>query len=141
MQVKIRKLNDKAVIPSYAKQGDAGMDLTCTEIVEVNEKGYGYVEYKTGLAFEIPEGHVAILLPRSSVSKTGLIQATSGVIDSGYRGEVTFRFKQVPGTIRHNVGDRVCQMIIIPIPTIEFVESDELSTTARGEGGHGSTGK
>src|SRR5690606_10497369 len=91
MKVKIKRLHPQAVIPSYAKPGDAGMDLTATS------KSYdenGNVVYGTGLAFEIPEGYVGLLFPRSSNSKTDLILSNSvGVLDSGYRGEVMFKFK------------------------------------------------
>jgi len=141
MQVKIKRLHKDAVIPSYAKPGDAAMDLTAVSMNIVDEKDHAYIEYCSGLAFEIPEGYVGILKPRSSVSTTGLIEATSGIIDSGYRGDVTFRFKHVPSGKKYEVGERFCQLYIIPIPTIEFVETEELSTTERGAGGHGSTGK
>lgn len=151
MKVKIKKLNDLAVIPSYAKQGDAGMDITAIS-KQVSEDGL-YIEYKTGLAIEIPEGYVGLIFPRSSVSKTTLSLANAvGVIDSGYRGEISFRFKDsgisvsmdnndfVEG-IAYNVGDRVGQLIILPFPTIEFEEVTELSNTTRGKGSYGSTGK
>lgn len=92
MKVKIKKLNKDAVIPSYAKDGDAGMDLTATS------KSYdenGNVVYGTGLAFEIPEGYVGLLFPRSSNSKKDLLLSNSvGILDSGYRGEVLFKFKK-----------------------------------------------
>ena len=142
MKVKIKKLHPDAIIPSYALPGDAGMDLTATSMNNMNFGNYSYVEYGTGLAIEIPEGHVGIIRPRSSVSKTTLGFSTSGVIDSGYRGEITVRFKQInEETYKHfSVGERIAQLIIIPYPNIEFEEVDELSETERGEGGHGSTG-
>lgn len=91
MEVKIKKLCETAVIPSYAKPGDAGMDLVATS--KVFDK-YGNVEYGTGLAMEIPEGYVGLLFPRSSISKQDLSLANAvGVIDSGYRGEIKFKFK------------------------------------------------
>jgi dUTP pyrophosphatase len=141
MKVKIKKLSPNAVIPSYAKPGDAGMDLTAIEMNIVEENGYGYIEYKTGLAFEIPEGYVGLIFPRSSISKTGMILSNSvGVIDAGYRGEVSFRFKWIAGTTHYKTGEKVGQLIILPYPQIEF-EEGELSSTDRGEGGFGSTGK
>lgn len=139
MKVRIKKLHQDAVIPKYAKEGDAGMDLVATEMNMVNSGRYQYVEYRTGLAIEIPEGYFGFLRPRSSVSKTTLIEATSGIIDSGYRGELSFRFKCSDGII-YGKGDRVCQLIILPYPTIEFEEADELTETERGSGGYGSTG-
>ena len=139
MQIRIKKLHDKAVIPSYAKQGDAGMDLTCVGWKTTET----YIEYDTGLAMEIPEGHVGFLFPRSSVSKTNLMLANCvGVVDSGYRGPVKLRFKELNGPIggRYKEGDRVGQLIIMPVPNFNCVEVEELTETSRGEGGFGSTG-
>lgn len=91
MKVKIKKLCESAVIPSYAKPGDAGMDLTATS--RIFDK-YGNVEYGTGIAMEIPEGYVGLLFPRSSICKKDLSLSNAvGVIDSGYRGEIKFKFK------------------------------------------------
>jgi len=139
MKVKIKKLHKDAVIPQYAKKGDAGMDLTATRVwVEGSNVCYG-----TGLAFEIPEGYVGLLFPRSSNAKKDLLLSNSvGVLDSGYRGEVSFKFKpQKQGGEMYMVGERVGQMIILPYPLIEFEETDELTKTERGDGGYGSTGK
>jgi dUTP pyrophosphatase len=83
IEVNVKKLVENAVIPTYAQDGDAGMDLTATSINVVETPDFGYIEYGTGLAFEIPKGFVGLLYPRSSVSKTGLILANSvGVVDS-----------------------------------------------------------
>lgn len=142
MEIKVKRLDPKAIIPCYAKAGDAGMDLTATSIKFVNDPGYGFVEYGTGLAMEIPEGYYGAIVPRSSISKTGLILANSpGTIDSGYRGEIKLRFKAIPGTKILEVGDRVAQIIIMKYPEVKFVGVDELSDTERGDGGFGSTGK
>jgi len=141
MVVKIKKLDSKAVIPSYSKAGDAAMDLTATSIAKVDRDDFGYLEYGTGLAFEIPEGYVGLLFPRSSISNSGLILSNSvGVLDSGYRGEVKFRFKHIPDTMYYKPGDRVGQIIIIPYPQITLEEVEELSSSERSEGGFGSTG-
>ena len=140
MKIKIKKLHDDAVVPSYAKVGDAGMDLTCVDF----KTSETYVEYDTGLAMEIPDGHVGFLFPRSSVSKTNLVLANCvGVVDSGYRGPVKLRFKEINGPIggRYKIGDRVGQIVIMPVPSFEFEEVSELTETSRGEGGFGSTGK
>jgi dUTP pyrophosphatase len=140
MQVKIKKLHTDAVIPKYAKEGDAGMDLTAVTILE--QTPYS-VTYDTGLAFEIPEGFVGYIFPRSSIRKYGLLLSNSvGVVDSGYRGSVQATFKRT-GHIEkyYSVGDRIAQIIIMPIPYINFVEAEELSSTERGTGGFGSTGK
>ena len=152
LNVKIKKLSKDAVIPTYAKHGDAGMDLTATS------KAYdehGNVVYGTGLAFEIPFGYVGLLFPRSSNTKKDLILGNSvGVLDSGYRGEVVFKFKTIDthymqdGKLtflkrnsmqEYNLGDRIGQIIIIPHPQVTFIEVDKLSNSDRGIGGFGST--
>lgn len=146
MKVKIKKLNESAVIPKYSKAGDAGMDLVATS--KETDK-YGNIVYGTGLAFEIPKGYVGLLFPRSSISKYDMnLTNSTGVLDSGYRGEVFFKFK-CPSRFTnfddtcftYNVGDRIGQIIILPYPQIEFEEVEELSETDRGTGGFGSTGK
>ena len=173
MEVKIKKLCETAVVPSYAKPGDAGMDLVATS--RIFDK-YGNVEYGTGLAMEIPEGYVGLIFARSSIFKQDLSLANAvGVIDSGYRGEIKFKFKPtlsymdfgttedvhgvskesdtfdfvgIAGDIQkdsieasiYKVGDRVGQIIILPYPTISFLEVDELSSTERADGGFGHTG-
>ena len=139
MKVKIKKLNENAVIPSYSKQGDAGLDLTATSMT-IDE--YGNIVYGTGLAFEIPDGHFGLLFPRSSIAKYPIMLKNSvGVLDSNYRGEVTFKFRQMENGDTYHVGDRIGQIIILPYPEIKFVESEELSDTERGSGGYGSTGR
>lgn len=141
MKVKIKKLSPEAVIPSYSKIGDAGLDLTATWIKVEDHNNYGYFEYGTGIAVDIPDGHVGLLFPRSSISNTGMLLSNSvGVIDSGYRGEIKLRFKYISGTNAYNVGDRIGQLIIIPYPTIEFEEVEDLGSSERGDGGWGSTG-
>ena len=138
MKVRIKKLSENAVIPTYAKEGDAGMDLVITSIIT---KNLGDVTYGFGIALEIPKGFVGLVFPRSSIRKTDLILSNSvGVIDSGYRGEIQATFKR-SGVYAYAVGDRGAQIMIIPHPPIEFEEADELSDTERGEGGFGSTGK
>lgn len=155
--VKIKKMHKDAVIPSYAKEGDAGLDLTATS---VNVDEYGCICYGTGLAFEIPEGYVGLVFPRSSNCKKGIALTNCvGVIDSGYRGEVSFKFRPLlfkaseidnrgwfdydMAGLRdaYKVGERVGQIIIMPYPRVEFEEVDELSETERGGGSYGSTGK
>ena len=142
MKVKIKKLHPDATIPTYAKPGDAGMDLTA---VSADFSDLDHLTYHTGLAIEIPEGYVGLLFPRSSVYKTGqqLINSV-GVIDSGYRGEIMLKYtRNINETerIAYRPGDRVGQLIIMPYPSIEFEEAEELSLTSRGSGGYGSTGK
>lgn len=140
MKVKIKKLVENAVIPHYAKNGDAGLDLTATSIEQKGEK----IIYHCGLAFEIPQGYFGFVVPRSSNAKKDLLLTNSaGVIDSGYRGEVTavFQKTRLLHTDLYNVGDRFAQLIILPYPQIEFEEVEELSKTERGVGGYGSSGE
>jgi dUTP pyrophosphatase len=154
MKVRIKKLSELAVIPSYAKDGDAGMDVIATSIISDTPT---QITYGLGIALEIPYGFVGLVFPRSSIRKTGLQLSNSvGVIDSGYRGELQATFnklfggeamydemkvKEIQPNDFYKVGDRVAQIMIIPHPPIEFEEADELSNTERGDGGFGSTGK
>ena len=161
MEIKVKKLTPEAVLPKYAHIGDAGMDVVATSISITDD----YIEYGTGLAFEVPKGYVMLIFPRSSNSKKDLLLCNSvGVLDSTYRGELKFRYKRIlraegeektnsivyPGmanqitfdaTKWYNVGDKIGQIMILPYPEINFNEVEELSETDRGEGGFGSTGK
>ena len=140
MKVKIKKLDSDAVIPSYAKIGDAGMDLVATNILSNTTFD---ITYALGIALEIPEGFVGLVFPRSSIRKYDLLLSNSvGVIDSGYRGEIQATFKKTNGldSFKYNTGERGAQIVILPYPQIKMVESTELSDTERGEGGFGSTG-
>lgn len=150
MKVKVKKLDEFAVIPTYAHPGeDAGLDLTATSYeykADIDCHVYG-----TGLAFEIPKGYVGLIFPRSGNRKTEAYQTNSvGVCDAGYRGELMVSFKnrtpkeedQIAQLIKpYEVGDRIAQLIIIPYPQIELIEVDELSESNRGTNGHGSSGR
>lgn len=158
MKVKVKKLSENAVLPKKAHKTDAGFDLVATSR-EFDKDGN--IVYGTGLAFEIPEGYVGYLFPRSSVSKKDVMLANAvGVIDAGYRGEVTAKFKPMPRAREtyskidgeheysfklfgkdYKVGERIAQLIIMPLPEVELEEADELSESDRGKGGYGSTGK
>ena len=141
LEIKVKKLSDNAVIPSYAKDGDAGMDLTITK--EIENTSFS-VSYGFGIAIEIPRGYVGLIFPRSSVRNQDLILSNCvGVIDSGYRGEIQATFKKTNGldSIKYKVGERGAQIIILPYPQIKFVESENLSETVRGVGGFGSSGQ
>lgn len=150
MNIKIKKLHEDAIIPSYSRDGDAGLDLVAIDDGIVTD--YGTVEYKTGLSFEIPKGYVGLIFPRSSVIKsTGRLSNSVGVIDSGYRGEITVNFDlsilaymdehKALSTKHYGKGDKIAQMIILPYPEVTFEEVEELSETERGVGGYGSTDK
>lgn len=151
MELKVKRLKENAKLPEYASNGpgNAGLDLTATDSLHTDN----YVEYGTGLSVEIPQGFVGLIFPRSSISNKDLTLTNSvGVIDSNYRGEIRFRFKPaiawngnnkfgVRSGFIYNVGEKVGQMIIMPIPKIEVVEVEELTETDRGIYGFGSTGK
>jgi len=137
MKVKIRKLHSSAVIPDYAKSGDAGMDLAAVW----QKQELDLITYGTGLAVEIPMGYVGLLFPRSSVYKAKMFLTNCvGVIDSGYRGEIMMKFEMTDSNAMYKVGDRIGQIIILPYPLVEFEEVAELSNSDRGDGGYGSTG-
>ncbi len=146
MQVKFKKLNDSAVAPKYADNGAAGLDLIAISKEKKYHPEYGYLMYtemKTGIAIEIPDGYVGFLFPRSSISNYTVTLANSvGVLDASFRGEITLRFKTAGsvGIGEYNVGDKIGQLVIVPIPQIELSEVDELSNTSRGTSGWGSSG-
>lgn len=146
MEIKFKKLIDKAVAPSKAHITDAGFDLTCVEVTTVrNACGQVMLVYHSGIAVEIPEGYVGLLFQRSSVYKTSLSATNAvGVIDSGYRGEVMMVMRNTTDVIPaiYKEGDRFAQLVIVKLPEIEnFVEADELSASERGIEGFGSTDK
>lgn len=137
MRIRLKKLHENAVVPKYANFGDAAVDLVA---VRSWEDDNGKICYGTGLAMEIPEHHVGLLFPRSSVAKTDLRLCNSvGVIDSGYRGEIMLKFDK-NGENTYQVGDRVGQLMLVPVPSIQFVEVVNLPDSDRGLGGFGSSG-
>ena len=148
LEVFFKKLNPLAISPTYAKYGDAGLDITPIQIEKVmGENNLGEVfhqlKIKTGLAFEIPEGYVGLLFPRSSIKNyKARLSNSVGVIDSGYRGEIT-AYLDIPEANSEFYKDNipVLQLIIIPYPQILLKETNILSETERGEGGFGSSGK
>lgn len=165
MEIRYKKLTPEAKTPFKVINIDAGFDLYAIWKKETDK----YFEYGTGLAFEIPEGYVGLIFPRSSITKYDLMLKNSvGVIDASYRGEIMFRFIKAHNDLiveskdsqsidtedwvnanhiafrkpdYYDVEDRVGQIIFIEIPKISLIESDELSDTERGSGGYGHTGK
>lgn len=139
MKVNIKKLYADAVIPKYAKESDAGLDLTATSIIQEDENR---IVYGTGIAMEIPDGFVGLVYPRSSIRKYDLVLSNSvGVIDAGYRGEIQATFLKTDMTGNsYKVGERIAQIIIMAYPTVVFQEVKELTESERGTGGHGSSG-
>lgn len=141
MKVKIQKLSRYAIMPTYATPGAACFDLHAIESVMIRSKEQGIVS--TGLAFEVPEGYVMLVYARSGLAFKNRVSLGNavGVIDADYRGEVKIALRN-DGVGFHEVlpGDRIAQAMIVPVKAITFVEA-ELSSTDRGVGGFGSTGK
>ncbi len=141
MQLKIKKLHPDAIVPTYAHEGDAGMDLYCVEEIKVPANG-GRASIKTGLAFEIPHGYVGLIWEKSGLSHKHGLKTFGGVIDAGYRGELTISLINLsPDDYLFEKSHKIAQMLIQPIIIPEIIEADSLSETSRGEGGFGSTGK
>ena len=141
--LKIKKLNDKAIIPTYGSEFSAGADLYACEDGEV-VIGAGETKLiHTGLAMAIPEGLVGLIYARSGLaSKKGLAPANKvGVIDSDYRGEIMVALHNHSGEARVvESGERIAQIVFAPYFGADFILSEELDETLRGEGGFGSTG-
>ena len=142
IDLKIKKLTDNAVIPSYGSASAAGADLYSAEGEIVIKSGETKLVH-TGLAMEIPEGYVGLIYARSGIAtKRGLAPANKvGVIDSDYRGEIMVSiFNHSSETQTISAGERVAQIVITPYLTVNFIEADKLDDTVRGSGGFGSTG-
>ena len=144
LKVKIKKLNEKAILPTYGSPYAAGADLYACIDEDVTIEPHKTVLIKTGLSMEIPVGFAAFIYARSGLaSKRGLAPANKvGVVDCDYRGEVMVALhnhSDIAQTVA--VGERVAQLVIAPYYTADFEECDELSDTVRGEGGFGSTGR
>lgn len=143
MKVNFKKLHADAVTPSYAHDGDAGIDLTAVSFTqEYDRSGKLVIVYHTGIAVEIPEGYVGLLFMRSSVSKYSVSMTNAvGVIDSGYRGELMVKMKLTTDAVPtiYQPGEKIAQLVIVPYLKAELNEVEELAETERGEGGFGST--
>lgn len=139
MKLKVKKLSEDAVLPSYAHDGDAGLDLYSAEdhILKPGEKK----NFRTGVAMAIPKGHVGLIWDKSGHAAKNGVHVLAGVVDAGYRGEV--------GVVLKNLGDedftisqkmKIAQMLIQPVVSSEILETDSLDETSRNHGGFGSTG-
>jgi len=142
VRLPIHRLDDGLPLPSYAHDGDAGADLYAREAVDLAPGERKLVA--TGIAIALPEGYVGLVHPRSGLAaKVGLsIVNAPGTVDAGYRGEIKVCLINLdPRTpIRLERGDRIAQLVIQRVERADFVETDELDATTRGDGGHGSTG-
>ena len=142
MKVRIKKLNEKAVIPAYGTAYSAGADLYTTDDT-VTIAPHATVMLHTGISVEIPEGYCGLIFARSSMgAKRGLAPANKvGVIDADYRGEIMVALHNhsaQPQKIQS--GERIAQLVVTPFLKVEYVECETLTETARGVGGFGSTG-
>ena len=142
-EVKIKKLDERATIPSYGSEYAAGFDLYAILDDELTIKSHETILVKTGLSMEIPVGYAGMIFARSGLAtKKGLAPANKvGVVDSDYRGEVMVALHNHSNTDQTiSNGERIAQMVIMPFYKAEFSVVDELSDTERGTGGFGSTG-
>jgi dUTP pyrophosphatase len=140
MELKVKKLSPDAVLPSYAHSFDAGMDMYCNETVTLLPGQISKI--KSGISIEIPDGYVGLCWDKSGLSMNHGIKMLGGVIDSGYRGEITYgaiNLGKEPYTFEK--GHKVLQMLIQKVEKVDVVEVEELSGSDRGEKGFGSTGK
>ena len=139
MKIKVKKLRKDAKLPKYHHPGDVGMDVYAMETITILPMGHH--RFWHGFALEFPEGYAAIIMDKSSISKTGL-HTMGGVFDAGFRGEYNTHLVNLsdkPYTVA--AGDKVSQLVIMPVVIGELEETDKLSESARGEGGFGSTGR
>jgi dUTP pyrophosphatase len=139
MKIKIKKLKKGAQLPKYHHPGDVGMDLYAMETVTIPPMGH--YRFWHGFALEFPNGFSAMVKDKSSISKAGLHQI-GGVFDAGYRGEyntLLVNLSAEPYTFEE--GDKVAQLVVVPVEIVELEETETLSDSSRGEGMFGSTGR
>jgi dUTP pyrophosphatase len=143
LKLPFRKLDPTVPLPERAHEGDAGLDLASNLDVEVTPGERAMIP--TGLAVAIPEGHAGLVLPRSGLaSRHGLTLANApGLIDAGYRGELIIAVVNLDWNepVKIARGDRIAQLVVVPVAEIEPASVEELPPTTRGEGGFGSTGR
>jgi len=144
LEIKVLKMRPQAKLPTRAHDNDAGWDLYAAETFG----GFGdlpvdHVTIPTGIAVEIPEGHFGLIKSRSSLSSKHGVNVTAGVVDSGYRGEigVVLQTTSPQGMPQIAQGDKIAQMIVLPLPSTKIIEVKSLSESKRGEKGFGSSGK
>ncbi len=144
MIIRFKKVHENAKEPVRGSEWAAGWDLSAcaTDWDDVNK----VLVYHTGIAVEIPRGYVGMLFPRSSIYKKTLTQTNCvGVIDADYRGEVLVKFalryhSEIESPRLYGLGERIVQLVIVPVPEVAWLEAETLSETERGENGYGSSG-
>ncbi|MFI5027565.1 MAG: dUTP diphosphatase [Solirubrobacterales bacterium] len=143
MELRVVRLREEAILPSRAHQGDAGLDLCACEAAHIGPGERWSIG--TGIAVEIPDGHAGLVLPRSGLAREHGISLVNspGLIDSGYRGEVSALLLNTDpaDTFRVKPGDRIAQLVVVDVALVEPVEADSLVDSARGERGFGSSGR
>jgi dUTP pyrophosphatase len=142
LQIEVQRLDPSVPMPTYAHPGDAGADLVTTEAAVIGPGERAVLP--TGLAMAIPHGYAAFVHPRSGLAArlgVGLVNAP-GTIDAGYRGEIKVIVvnHDLREPVRFSAGDRIAQLVVQRVEYVRFVEAGELPDSARGTGGHGSTG-
>lgn len=136
--VKFKLLSTNAKKPVRTSDEAAGYDMYAADIVETEDT----IVYKTDVAIELPEGYAGFLMPRSSVVKTGMHLGNSvGLLDSDFRGNISFVFYKRQNCTPYAIGDRVGQLVVIKLPNVVLEESEDLSETERGTNGFGSSGR
>ena len=142
MRLPVQRLDPRAVLPARVHPGDAGLDLCALEPLTIPAGERAKV--RTGLAIELPAGHAGLVLPRSGLAARhgiALVNAP-GLIDEGYRGELQVLLLNTDreATFTLSAGDRIAQLVVVPVVAAEPLEVAELAPAARGDGGFGSTG-
>ena len=143
LKIKIKKFRDEAKTPSFQSEDAVGADLVAIKIVK---NGLFRIWYDCEFAAEIPKGYAGLIFPRSSISKLPLVLANSvGVVDPDYRGSFQIKFNRTfPGIFsrkKYKIGERIAQLLIIKVASVEYVSSEIITETKRGKGGFGSTGR
>lgn len=140
MDIQIKRIDTELPVPAYAHPGDAGLDLYAAQPAVVTGET---VLIPTGVVVAVPDGHVGLVCPRSGLSKHGVTVANApGIVDAGYRGELMVRLTTTSATpYRVYRGDRIAQLLIVPVARPEVTVVDRLDNTERGTGGFGSTGR
>jgi dUTP pyrophosphatase len=144
LDLRCKRLSAEALLPTRANPGDAGLDLYAGESATLAAGG-GRASVGTGVAVEIPDGHAGLVLPRSGLAARhgiALVNAP-GLIDAGYRGELRVLLLNTDPTEAYEIspGERIAQLLVVGFPAADVLEVDELSVSARGDGGFGSSGR
>ena len=143
MTIKYKRLSDKAIAPIKESNIDARFGLTCSRITsEINECGQVILVYHTDLSFDIPEGYYGAIIQEPFASNKSIMLCNAlDVIPAGDKREVAVRFRNTTDVVPalYNPGERFAQLLILPVPDVQFEEAETLSETDRGENGYGST--